>query len=117
MENGTIGLFARKKIDKLVSNIKEIEKKLDDEDNKHSATEIKSWKDKLEYECRPYAELIAEPIMQRKVLLWINALQQKLSQSEQKNQLQRMSEKEILRALNKLQTELNRRKHDQNFDL
>lgn len=118
LEHGTIGLFAHRKINELVCNLKSIERSLEQDEKECFAAEKELLKNKLEYECRPYAELIAEPIIRRKVLMWIDTLQQKLSQDGQNDhQVQNMTDDEIEKELDRLQAELNRRKHDQNLNI
>lgn len=132
LEKGTIGLFAQRKMNELVHNLKEIEnvielKKGKPEEDKSEQKESKQNKQeqnkfdwskaekleyRLEYECRPYAELIAEPIIRRKVLMWIDTLEQKISRHNQNNHIQEMTDAELERELGRLQKELDRRRND-----
>ncbi len=109
LEKGTIGLFAQRKMKELVDNLKEIEREIESE--KGESPE-KSPEYRLEHECKSYAELIAEPIIRRKVLMWIETLEQKLPGHNKNNQVQKMTDAELERELVRLQEELNRRKHD-----
>lgn len=119
LNEGTVGLFAQKRMEDLVHNLKEIESEIE---LKESATEgnrpeqnessEKSLEYRLEYECKPYAELIAEPIIRRKVLMWIETLEQRLARHIKNTRVQEMTDAEIERELAILQEELNRRKDD-----
>lgn len=119
LNEGTVGLFAQQKMEELVRNLKEIDSEIK---LKGNATEgnrpeqdgslEKSLEYRLEYECKPYAELIAEPIIRRKVLMWIDTLEQRLARRIKNTRVQGMTDAEIERELAILQEELNRRKDD-----
>ena len=66
--------------------------------------------DELEHQCRPCAELIAEPIIRRRVLTWIAELEQKLNPTVVNMRLREMTDMELRKALDSLQDEFNRRK-------
>ena len=68
------------------------------------------WVDQLERQYRPCAELIAEPIIRRKLLLWIDSLEQKLPQVRPDDRFRQLSDEELERELQRLREELNRRK-------
>lgn len=139
LEKGTVGLFAEKKMKGLVNKLKEIETEIErkkgrqkegESGRKESEPAMYGWermeqngqgnaessmealKNRLTYECRPYAELIAEPIIRRKVLMWIDTLEQKLSRRNRDELLEEMTEAEIARELVRLQKEMDRRRHD-----
>lgn len=78
----------------------------------NAESSMEALKNRLTYECRPYAELIAEPIIRRKVLMWIDTLEQKLSRRNRDELLEEMTEAEIARELVRLQKEMDRRRHD-----
>lgn len=120
LNNGTIGLFAENKIREFLKKLEEIKKVLeigtDGETLKVPAEELRS---RLEYECRPYAELIAEPIIRRKVLMEINELERKLElkKDEQDNELCKLSNEELKRKFSKIKKEIDRRSYDSNNDI
>lgn len=105
LENGTIGHFAQRKIKTLVEELQRTEENLESDEKVY-------WVEKLEYQLRPCAELIAEPIIRRKVLTWIDTLEKKLSPDECGGRFQKMSNEELKQEIKKLQEELRRRKHD-----
>lgn len=140
LEHGTIGSFARRKMDRLLGELQEIEKLIDRnrrkdpsveedgskhrylpsaetgaQDYKDSPTpdqkeEFSALLDKLEHQCRPCAELIAEPIIRRRVMTWIADLEQKLDPAMRDKWLREMTDMELKQTLDSLQSELSRRR-------
>lgn len=126
LEHGTIGLFAHDKIQSLVHRLKEIEMELEmeekrrqkdkEEKNRPALMEQKhclnrkSLKNELECKWRPYASLIAEPIIQRRAFMWIDTLERRLEKDEKADSLQKMTDIELERELGRLQAELDRRR-------
>ena len=80
---------------------------------------VEKLKNRLEYECRPYADLIAEPIIRRKVLMEINKLDQKLKlkQNGQDDRIRQLSDPELEQEFRRIKEELDRRNHDSNIDI
>lgn len=149
LKNGTIGLFAQRKMSELVHTLKEIEEGIEPKKDKRESDKSKqkdlkqnrqkknkfernkeeqiskeyarvseeSFAYRLEHECRPYVKLIEEPIIQRKIIMWIDKLEQKLSKSKQNAQIQNMTDEELDKELGRLRKEMDRRRHDQNFNI
>lgn len=113
LKNGTIGRFARRKIDRLFEDLKGVEAAL--ASNSKGQTEELGYL--LEHRYRPCAELIAEPIIRRKALLWIEELEQKLPWRRRDDRVRRLSDEELEREYCRLRQERDRRKHDTDFDL
>ena len=113
LTHGTIGCFAKRKIDLLFNTLKRIEDVLDS--GKEGYAEEFGYQ--LEHEWRPYAELIAEPIIRRKALMWIEELEQKLSRRGADDRVRQLSDQELEREFSRLKRELDRRKYDTNSDL
>lgn len=109
LEEGAIGSFAQGKINELVCNLSEIEKKIE-----AGNTEMlrESLEYKLEHECKLFAELIAEPIIREKAMMWIDTLRHKLSVQNQNDRIQKMTNAELEGEISRLQKELRRREHD-----
>lgn len=146
LKHGTIGSFARRKMDKLLGELQKIEKLLElneekgfrsvadksehqrlpyagittleeaqvfeDSQRLDKMKDFSALLDKLEHQCRPCAELIAEPIIRRRVLTWIADLERKLEPAMRDNRLRKMTDAELKQALDSLQDELNRRRYD-----
>ena len=106
LEHGTMGLFAHRKIDELVKNLKQIESALMQGELEQQV----QWADQLEQQYRLCAELIAEPIIRRKLLLWIDSLEQKLLQVRPDGRYRQLSDEELELELQRLREELNRRR-------
>lgn len=109
LEEGAIGSFAQGKIKELVCNLDEIEKKIEEE---NTETSKKLLEHRLDYECKLFAELIAEPIIREKALMWIDTLRQKLSIQNKIDRIQKMTDAELEGEISRLQKELDRRGHD-----
>ena len=101
-----MGLFAHRKIDELVKNLKQIESALMQGELEQQV----QWADQLEQQYRLCAELIAEPIIRRKLLLWIDSLEQKLLQVRPDGRYRQLSDEELELELQRLREELNRRR-------
>lgn len=99
LEQGTIGQFAKGKIEELFTMMKQIE----------NGGKSDRDKEKLE-KCRMIAELIAEPIISRKLLMKIEDLQSELLQKEkEKNPLAKMTKEELEMEIERLKEELQQR--------
>ena len=101
-----MGCFAHLKIDELVKNLKQIENAL----KQGELDQQVQWADQLEQQYRLCAELIAEPIIRRKLLLWIDSLEQKLLQARPDDRFRHWSDEELELELQRIMEELNRRK-------
>lgn len=117
LEHGTIGHFAQGKMNGLLQKLNQIEYELKEAENhperrKKTADEYAAV---LQEECRPYAELIAEPIIRRKVLMQINELLKRVSQSGESYSIRSMSDEELAQEISRLKEEQDRRKHDKDF--
>lgn len=126
LENGTIGLFAHDKIQALVRHLKKLEVGLEQEEKRQEEQkeeknqkvqeepdqrlDRESLKKELECKWKPYANLIAEPIIRRRAVMWIDTLERQLSKNEKIERVQKMTDMELERELARLQAELNRRK-------
>ena len=106
LKEGTIGRFAHRKIEHLIQQLQAVEK---GEDRGKSSEELM---DRLEHRLRPCAELIAEPIIRRRVLTWIDTLEKKLLPDGRDDRFRKMSDTELEQEMGRLRAELHRRKHD-----
>lgn len=117
LNHGTLGLFAQGKINGLLKKIKDVEEEFEHAKERQEAygEREEQWLERLEKECRPGAEVIAEPIIRRKIRMKIDELEKKISQAGQSGRLRQMSDAEIEREISRLRREQDRRRNDKDF--
>ena len=111
LEHGTMGHFAQRKIKELLERLYQIEKRLEDakkQKNRQGIEQECRWI--LQNGCRTCAELIAEPIIRRKLFSQIEMLTEKASQENTADELGQLSDVEIEKRIERLQKEQNRRR-------
>lgn len=111
LEHGTMGQFAQDKINGLLKMLIEIEEELEKTDklSEKWKTLQRKYLPMLQGECRQIADLIAEPIIRRKLLMKIDALVVELVQ-EKEDGLKALSDEAIEQEIERLREEQLRRK-------
>lgn len=109
LKNGTMGRFAYNKINNIFQKLSELENNVKNMTMEEDMEEQTGQVVKQIEELRQYIDLIAEPIIKRKLNSLIKQIYGKLPQNEK---VKYLSDEQLEEQLRLLQTEKDRRSHD-----
>lgn len=113
LEHGTMGRFAHNKIKEYIENLQKLGQKVDAASKNDT---LESCKEKFAQSlrtCAQCAELVAEPIIRKKLFLLIEEIEEKMKPVK-RTDFSNLSDEKLEEQLELLQQERNRRRNDKN---